>query len=115
MTTEIASYTHPIEPTEGLTVNPAPGNYYVGCRDGARSSLLLGPFEWHQEAIDRVSEVRQLVEQHNPWAHFWGFGTSGITSKSDSSTAPLPAGKLNQHFPEAPIRDTVTKVEATDE
>jgi len=71
-------------------INNSPGNYYVSVVDGSRSSLLLGPFSKHMEALLKVEAVRKLANELEPKSHFYGFGTA----KSDSNRA----GLLNDMF-----------------
>lgn len=72
--------------------NPEPGNYYVSVIDGNRFGLLLGPFNSHQEALDKVEAVSNKAYELNPSeAAFAGFGTLRI----EDYNRP---GKLNSYF-----------------
>jgi hypothetical protein len=72
--------------------------FYVSVIDGPRiggeiavkrMGLLAGPYETHQEALDRVATVRKIAEEVNAWAHFYAFGTIKVKQP------PYPVGKLN--------------------
>jgi hypothetical protein len=72
--------------------------YYVSVIDGPRiggeievkrMGLLAGPYETHEEALDRVDEVRKIAEEINAWAHFYAFGTVKLKD------LPYPDGRLN--------------------
>ena len=70
----IASYIHRL-PTKTQEPDTAPGPYYVSVVDGNLFALLLGPFNSHQEALNRVEEARAKAIELNPRAHFYNFGT----------------------------------------
>lgn len=55
-------------------------NYYVSVVDGPRSALLAGPFGSHVKALFAVDEVRRVVEEADPWAWFYSFGTVAMAS-----------------------------------
>lgn len=72
--------------------------FYVSVIDGPRIGgeievkrfgLLAGPYETHEEALDRVDEVRKIAAEVNAWAHFYAFGTVKLKQP------PYPAGRLN--------------------
>lgn len=72
--------------------------FYVSVIDGPRIGgeievkrfgLLAGPYETHQEALDKVDAVRKIAEEVNAWAHFYAFGTVKLKK------APYPVGRLN--------------------
>lgn len=66
-----------------------PGFYYVTVMDGPRAALALGPFENdHRAALDRVDDVKRLVQERTPRGWFYAFGTS----RAESDLGP---GKLN--------------------
>jgi len=71
------------------TVDPRDGRYYVSVVDGKRFTLLLGPFQRHQDALNRVDECYQLACKLNSWAHFYAYGTVRM---DDNFTL---AGKFN--------------------
>ena len=52
--------------------------------DGKRYGFLLGPYPTHQEAIDNVSRGRELANEVDPRAAFYGFGTA--STKDDRRT-----------------------------
>jgi hypothetical protein len=49
--------------------------YYVSVVDGKRYNFLAGPFQTHQEALDRVDGARKIGQEMDPKAWFYGFGT----------------------------------------
>ncbi len=57
-------------------------NFYVTARDGDRVAWLLGPFDTHQQALDRVEEGKRLAIKADPFAHFYGFGTSSYLGEN---------------------------------
>lgn len=72
--------------------------YYVSVIDGPpiggeievkRMGLLAGPYETHEEALERVAAVRKIAEEVNAWAHFYAFGTVKLKQQ------PYPVGRLN--------------------
>lgn len=59
-----------------VDVDPRSGNYCVSIVDGDRFNLLLGPFNNHQDALDKVNAVRdKAMEINRTEAVFAGFGT----------------------------------------
>jgi hypothetical protein len=48
-------------------------DFYVTVIDGPRTGYLLGPFDTHREALDRVDLGRILAEKHNTRALFGGY------------------------------------------
>ena len=52
-----------------------PGPYYVSVVDGARVSLLLGPYELHADALDNVERARKHACKVSERAWFYAFGT----------------------------------------
>jgi hypothetical protein len=48
-------------------------DFYVTVIDGERTGYLLGPFDTHREALDRVDLGRKLAERHNTRALFGGY------------------------------------------
>ena len=60
----------------------SPGPYYVSVQDGSRSSLLSGPYNTHQEALDLVDKANDIACQFDPRAHFYAFGTARIKDGS---------------------------------
>lgn len=53
-----------------------PGFYYVSAIDGARRSLVRGPFRTHAEALGAVEPTKRLVEERDPRAHWYAWGTA---------------------------------------
>jgi len=79
--------------------------YYVSVVDGPRTGdhievkrmgLLAGPFETHDEALDKVNAIRRIAEQVNAWAHFYAFGTVKLKEPIDGA---YPPGRLNHLLP----------------
>ena len=101
--TAIAAYHHQDPLPDYGQPNPEPGNYYVTTKDGSKTSLLVGPFEHHEDAIALVGTVTAWVNAHYPWSAFWSFGTCGIKPDADLATNP-PQGVVNQIFPDAPVK-----------
>ena len=52
--------------------------YYVSCKDGDRYSLLLGPFDTHEEALENVDEAKRMAQEIDCWACFYAFGTCRV-------------------------------------
>ena len=54
--------------------------YYVTCidPDTYRCAKLAGPFDTHQEALDRVDDARRAACEKYPAAHWYLFGTAKI-------------------------------------
>jgi hypothetical protein len=50
--------------------------YYVTVINDTRVAYLLGPFDTHEEALERVAEGRRRAEAADRWAHFYAFGTA---------------------------------------
>ena len=53
--------------------------FYVSVVDAGRRGLLAGPFDNHAAALDLVDAARALAIAKNPWAHFYAFGTVGVS------------------------------------
>lgn len=79
--------------------------YYVSVIDGPRigdrievkrMGLLAGPYELHDEALEKVDVVRRIAEQVNVWAHFYAFGTVKLKEPIDDA---YPPGRLNHLLP----------------
>jgi len=89
---EISHYAHKVtcDPQEPDT---KPGPYYVSVTDGPQFAVLLGPFEKHKDALDRVEDVRAKAIELDPFAHFYSFGTVRM------KPSYLKPGKLNAYFP----------------
>ena len=49
--------------------------YYVSVVDGPRYALLAGPYETHQEALDKVDEARKAAYTMDVKAVFYAYGT----------------------------------------
>jgi hypothetical protein len=67
-------------------------HHYVTVRNGRRVGLLAGPFPTRQEAEQWVEPARAAAIDADPWAHFYDFGTSRITTRR-----PRP-GRLNHRI-----------------
>lgn len=66
--------------------------YYVSAQDGARYSLMLGPFATHEAALAQVDAVCAKACQLDPRAWFWAWGT--LSALLDRK------GTMNRYFPE---------------
>lgn len=51
------------------------GGYYVSLKRDRRVALLLGPFDTHAEALERVGEAFRKAGEVDPWAAFDAVGT----------------------------------------
>ena len=90
----ISAYTHPA-PQSDQQPDTEPGNYYVTCRDGDQTWLMLGPFENdHASAIAAVEPVRTLCTRDNRKSVFYSFGTARF---APDFTRP---GNANKYLPE---------------
>lgn len=69
-----------------------PGGFYVTAKDHVRTAWLLGPYGTHDEALEHVSEGRDLALAATTRAHFWAFGTSRRLE------GERPAGRLNERL-----------------
>jgi hypothetical protein len=50
--------------------------FYVTVINADRVGYLLGPYDTHEEALERVAEGRRRAEAADRWAHFYAFGTA---------------------------------------
>jgi len=55
------------------------GNYYVSALDAGRTSPVAGPFSHHVGALSIIRKCRRIVEEHDPRAHFYSFGTVAMS------------------------------------
>jgi hypothetical protein len=53
--------------------------FYVTVRRNSRSALLLGPFDTHDEALERVELGRRLAFEVDSFTAFDSFGTAKVT------------------------------------
>ena len=67
------------------------GGFYVSAIDGTKYAGLLGPFQTHSAAAEKVRNVSDYVCARKPEAHWWSFGTCRLESKDGD----LPNGALN--------------------
>ncbi len=68
------------------------GFYYVSCiNNNGKIGLVLGPFDYHQKALNRVNECRKFVSDRDPWSDFWGWGTLRLKDG-------IVKGKLNEYL-----------------
>lgn len=80
MSKTVSTYTHPApDSTQEPVVDPSRVFYVSAILDG-RSSFVLGPFETHAEALERVAEGRSLACEHDSsqrasWA---AYGTCSV-------------------------------------
>lgn len=49
--------------------------FYVTVVDGPRSGLMAGPFETHQEALDRVDAANRVAQEADARAFWYAYGT----------------------------------------
>ncbi len=63
--------------------------FYVSVISGPRKGLLLGPLDTHQEALDRVEDVRAWVIERDDRAWWYAFGTAAVP------VADARPGRLN--------------------
>lgn len=87
---------------EGNYVAITRGRVKRGRFDPKQTMLAAGPFASYDEALQRVSSVRNhmLLNSKDPESRLWGFGVIPIQAKE------LPEGKLNkvlQFTPTAPF------------
>jgi hypothetical protein len=61
---------------EAQIADPRPGFYYVSAIDGNRKALVSGPYETHQQALDKVREVRAAAEKVDPRSFWYAWGTA---------------------------------------
>lgn len=82
--------------------------FYVSVIDGPRiggeiqvkrMGLLAGPYETHEEALDKVNAIRKIAEEVNVWAHFYAFGTCKLKEPINGS---YPPGRLNHLLKDPP-------------
>ena len=61
-----------------------PGNYYVSVVSGNKFGLLLGPYNSHKEALDKVETAREKAKEVNrAEAAFAGFGTVRVENHTE--------------------------------
>ena len=84
---EVCSYTHQAESDQEPDTRPGP--YYVSIVDGAKKSLVSGPYEKHQQALDAVGPVRTIVARHDYRSHWYGFGTARLQDPADAKPGVL--------------------------
>ena len=73
-----------------------PGFYYVTAIDAGRSARASGPYKTHAEALDDVRRVKETIEEMDPRAIWWAWGTMrseknlgpGFLESSASSASP---------------------------
>lgn len=68
--------------------------YYVTVKRDVRTGWLAGPYETHQEALDKVDVVSAIARKLDPWCDFDAFGTSSI----ERFVNVFPVGVLNSHL-----------------
>lgn len=69
--------------------------YYASVIDGNRKGLLGGPYDTHQEALDKVDVACSKACELDLRAHFYAYGTCSIDLEKWGDR-PLPQGVLNQ-------------------
>lgn len=61
-------------------------DFYVTVIDGPRTGFLLGPYDTHREALDKVERGRKLAQEVNDRATWFAFGTSSAPHGTDIKT-----------------------------
>ena len=61
-------------------------DFYVTVIDGPRTGFLLGPYDTHKEALDKVDRGRQLAQEVNDWAWFYAYGTASAPHGTNIKT-----------------------------
>lgn len=59
-----------------------PRDYYVSVIDGARRSLLAGPYPTHTAALAAVDATNRIACDIDPRAHWYAFGTASLPAGS---------------------------------
>ncbi len=69
--------------------------FYVSAINGPRKHLVAGPYKKHQDALDRVEDVRRYADSQDPFSHFMAWGTAGSdaprTTPLGPNWSPAPA------------------------
>ena len=60
--------------------------FYVTVNNNGRFGWLLGPFDDHQEALDKVHHARTLAERADPRAAWYAFGTASTPKGTNMPT-----------------------------
>lgn len=73
--------------------SPAPDTtaFYVSAIDGDRDWLISGPYDTHQQALDDVDRVRELICAQDGRGHFMAWGTAGFRGAREEA----PQGAAN--------------------
>lgn len=78
---QIDAYRHRPE-GEAQHPNTKLGDYFVSALDGKRFALVSGPYvNDHAAAISDINECRSLVEEIDPRAVFYAFGTCRLKNE----------------------------------
>ena len=79
---------HTARADEHDMIDDRPGRYFVSARnDDGRAVMLLGPYDSHLEALERVDLGRQLAEKVDPRAPWYSYGTCRV---HDDQPTPAP-------------------------
>lgn len=70
------------------TTNPTHSQFYVSAINGQKRHLVAGPFDTHQDALDRVDAVRTYAQDNDARACFmaWGTASSDVPLKTPLGT-----------------------------
>jgi len=61
---------------EADIIDDRPGRYYVSARNDAGAAVpLLGPYDSHLEALEKVDLGRELASKVDPRAPWYSYGT----------------------------------------
>jgi hypothetical protein len=72
--------------------DPQEFGFYVTVRDAGRTGFLVGPYDTHEEALERVDEAKRLACEANSRGVWYAYGTSKVTGP------PFPRGLFNDRF-----------------
>ncbi len=82
MMRQIDSYRHQANDADQQP-DDQPGDYFISAIDGHRHALVSGPYvNDHAAALRDVAECRQLLEDVDPKASFYAFGTCRLPPES---------------------------------
>ncbi|MCB9266046.1 MAG: hypothetical protein H6558_13540 [Lewinellaceae bacterium] len=74
-------------------VDDKEGDYFVTARnDKGATRYVLGPFDKHQDALDKVDEASSYVRDKDPRGHWYSYGTARLPKNSRVT------GVLNDKF-----------------
>lgn len=111
-----APQVYAVLPADCLTLDAAPGAYYVsmqeGSPDGAKGRVLYGPFGAHLAALSAVQRVKAFLADKGPLeSTWWRIGTA----RTEPGAAPAAPGPLNQAIDAWMEEEEAARVEAEEE